>query len=31
MTEQGRMQEGREIMEVEANKCDSKAGIRVKY
>jgi hypothetical protein len=31
VTEQERMQEGREIMEAEANKCESKAGVRVKY
>jgi len=31
VTEQEGMQEGREIMEAEANKCESKAGARVKY
>jgi len=29
--EQEKMQEGREIMEAEDNKCESKAGVRVKY
>jgi hypothetical protein len=31
VTQQERMQEGREILEAEANKCESKAGLRVKY
>jgi hypothetical protein len=31
VTEQERMQEGREIMEAEANKCGNKAGVRVTY